>query len=50
MARPRADAPSGQHRTKAALAKAHIQELIVSGTVPAGGHITTRAVSEALAA
>ncbi|HTN11877.1 MAG TPA: GntR family transcriptional regulator [Acetobacteraceae bacterium] len=49
MARPRADAPSGQHRTKAALAKAHIQELIVSGTVPAGGHITTRAVSEALA-
>jgi DNA-binding GntR family transcriptional regulator len=49
MARPRAEAAGGQHRTKANLAKAHIQELIVSGAVAAGGHITTRAVSEALA-
>ena len=49
MARPRVESPNDQYRTKAALAKAHIQELIVSGAVAAGGHITTRAVSEALA-
>jgi DNA-binding GntR family transcriptional regulator len=48
MAPPRAEAANRQHRTKANLAKAHIQELIVSGAVAAGGHITTRAVSEAL--
>lgn len=48
MARPRAEAANGAYRTKATLAKAHIQELIVSGGVAAGGHITTRAVSEAL--
>lgn len=50
MARPRAEpAADGAYRTKAYLAKKHIQELIVSGAVGAGGHITTRAVSEALA-
>jgi DNA-binding GntR family transcriptional regulator len=55
MARPRADPvpashqPNGEYRTKAHLAKKHIQELIVSGAVEAGGHITTREVSDALA-
>ncbi len=41
--------PAGEYRTKAYLAKKHIQELIVSGAVQAGEHITTRAVSDALA-
>lgn len=40
--------PNSQHRTKSDLAKTHIQELILSGAVNAGGHITTRIVSEAL--
>lgn len=40
--------PSSQHRTKSDLAKTHIQELILSGAVRPGGHITTRVVSEAL--
>lgn len=46
---PRPASPANRHRTKSDLAKAHIQELILSGTVPAGGHITTRMVSDALA-
>jgi DNA-binding GntR family transcriptional regulator len=38
----------GQHRTKSDLAKTHIQELILTGAMQPGGHITTRVVSEAL--
>lgn len=37
-----------RHRTKAEIAREYLQEQIVSGAVPAGAQITTRAVSEAI--
>jgi DNA-binding GntR family transcriptional regulator len=40
--------PAPVHRTKSELARQHIQEMILSGSVRAGDRITSREVSEAL--
>jgi DNA-binding GntR family transcriptional regulator len=40
--------PVAVHRTKSDLARQHIQEMILSGSVRAGDRITSREVSEAL--
>ncbi|MCX7375553.1 MAG: GntR family transcriptional regulator [Alphaproteobacteria bacterium] len=53
MARPKANAPVREkvehvHLTKSGLARQHIQELILSGAVREGQHLTAREVCEAV--
>ena len=53
MARPKGNAPAREkvehvHLTKSGLARQHIQELILSGAVREGQHLTAREVCEAV--